>query len=377
MKKVKYLFMKTVKVKEYMKEVEDIPKKSKTVIMERDEKGEKVDAITAGGGSWFDDDFYDNVQEPQPTQNEDISNLDIIPDCLYEDNVKRKVYVRSTDNLEKMTVDDSYRVTKREALTSIEAKTPFIVGKIDGKKLRIDENDIVYKTIPKMQHQDGKRAMRIGYIQVSDKLKCRHLKLENNENIVGLLHDDYIITKKKGFNQEKIGYIKLKDDDSGIDKYVEVTKGKGARDLLMWLLLIAIIILLSNFKLPEDWHFDWKNLKLYKTEEQIENKESIVKISHNAKAVLVDSMIQLDLTSETESEADGELLFTLKIIDSSSGESVFESELLEAGSSVAEIKLDKAYSNGEYGMTIECITYKNNKFNYVGTVESSFIMVVN
>lgn len=367
--------MKTVKVKEYMKEVENNTNKPKRVIMERDENGEKVDIVSADLSSLFDDDFYGNAPKRQTTQNKDNDDLDIYSDSLYED-VKRKIYVRSTDNLERMTVDTSYRVTKREALTSIEAKTPFIVGKIDGKKLRIDENDIIYKTIPKMQHQDRKRAMRIGYIQVSDKLKCRHLKLENNENIVGLLHDDYIITKKKGFNQEKIGYIKLKDDDSGIDKYVEVTKGKGARDLFKWLLLISIIIILSNFKLPEDWHFDWKNLKLYKTEEQVEDKESIVEISHNAKAALVDNKIQLDLASKAESDTNGELLFTLKIIDNSSGESVFESALLEAGSSVAEIQLDKTYSNGEYDMVIECITYKNNKFNYIGTVESSFIMTV-
>lgn len=360
MKKAKYLFLKTIKLKEKKKPV----KKAKAAANKIETNAvEMNNTPEIGESSIFSDDDYDY-------DSDNAFSNSMFADDDYEE-VDSDIN-GSSQELQQLSFDYSWQVSKKEALVSIEAKSPFIVGKLDSTKAKIEETDRVYRTIPKIKYTDNRRARRIGYIEVTDKVKTQRVNMNRSKNIVGIVNDSYIITKKKGINQRKIGYIKLNDDNSGIDKYVEVTKSKGLEGMLVWLVLIDLILILMNARLPENWNFDWKNLTLYKTEEQTEYRDNIVRIEHNAEPILKDGQLGLDLTSSGSTETDGKIQFILKIVDVASGETIYESEMLEAGASLQSVEISKEYEVGEYECNIVCDTYRASL--YIGTVESDFIL---
>lgn len=359
MKKAKYLFLKNIKLKEKKKAVKkdkEPANKIETNVVEMSNTPEMGDT------SIFSDDDYE--YDADSTFNSSMFN-----DNDYEETDS----VDTMSEIQQFSFDYDWQVSKKEALVSIEAKSPFVVGKIGNSKAKIEETDRVYRTIPKIKYTDNKRARRIGYVEVTDKVKVQRVNPSKSKNIVGIVSDDYLITKKKGFNQRKIGYIKLKDDDSGIDKYVEITKSKGLEGVLIWLILIDLILLLMNVRLPENWNFDWKNLTLYKTEEQTEYRDNIVRIEHNAEPILKDGQLGLDLTSSGSTETDGKIQFILKIVDVVSGEVIYQSEMLEAGTAIQTVEISKEYEVGEFECKIVCDTYRDSL--YIGTVESVFIII--
>ena len=372
MKKVKYLFMKKVKIKEYKREVK-----------ENNYNPAAIASLSLGGYSEnaesenisiFDDDYYDS-DDSKDKKEVCVDDNSMFNDGYYEKSENDKIIIeKSSDNLKQLTFDSTYRVSKREALTSIEAKTPFIVGKNKSKKPKIEEYDAVYKTIPKIKHSDKKGARRVGYLQVSDKVRKQHINIAKSKNVIGIVNDDYCITKKKGFYQRKIGYVKLQDDNSGKDKYVEVTKSKGIEFLLILLILVGIGLLIKNCDLPDEWHFNLKNLSLYKTEKQVEYEEHMLTVHHDASPVMKDGVLELNLVSEKSGDADGDLEYIVKIIDNMSDETIFESEKLKEGEGLQSVPVDKKYEVGEYHCDILCDAYKG--LIYLGTVESDMVMIV-
>ena len=355
MKKVKYLFMKKVKIKEYKREVK-----------ENNYNPAAIASLSLGGYSEnaesenisiFDDDYYDS-DDSKDKKEVCVDDNSMFNDGYYEKSENDKIIIeKSSDNLKQLTFDSTYRVSKREALTSIEAKTPFIVGKNKSKKPKIEEYDAVYKTIPKIKHSDKKGARRVGYLQVSDKVRKQHINIAKSKNVIGIVNDDYCITKKKGFYQRKIGYVKLQDDNSGKDKYVEVTKSKGIEFLLILLILVGIGL-----------------LSLYKTEKQVEYEEHMLTVHHDASPVMKDGVLELNLVSEKSGDADGDLEYIVKIIDNMSDETIFESEKLKEGEGLQSVPVDKKYEVGEYHCDILCDAYKG--LIYLGTVESDMVMIV-
>lgn len=326
----------------------------------------------------------DKTKKFKSNSNE-LGTPSVLDDSLYEQ--KRKIRLKNTDNLERLNIAGSFRVTRKEALTSIEAKTPFIVGKMEdatkpnskNKKPKpfIEEHDIVYRTIPKIRHSDNISARRVGYLQVADKPSYQHFNWKKTKHILGIINDEYIITKKKASNQRKIGYIKLAEDDSGIDKYVEVTKKKSTPFLLILFIMIGILLFMKNFDSIEDWHVDFSKFNVYKTEEQIEYNQRIVTINHNAEVKLEDGQIKLNLMGNKGVATETEIMLKIKILDSSSKEVLYESEILEAGKLIQYIPITKDYRQGEYTCEIICDSYNAETNGYIGTINSDFIMKVN
>ena len=356
MKKAKYMFMKYIKVK--------APKEKKKKVKKDKVVSNPINVVESGNEpmDWFDNSLYENDGGG-----------------MFDDSFYDEFYTSSNnsfiDDLDEIFISEDYKVSKKEALTSIEAKTPFIVEKVDGKKPRIDEYDNVYKTVSKIKHSDGQRARRVGYMRVADKIERQPILFMREKNILGVFHGKCIITKKKGFNQSKIGYVKLESNGMEIDRYVEITKSKGIRPLMMWLLVLGLVFLLKDVKMPENWNFDWKNLRLYKTEEYTEYKESIVEINHNMQGTLTDGILKLNMTSKGNEDTDGLILYNVKILDVGSNDILYESGLLEKVD-IQEIEISKNYEVGEFECKIICDTYRDSKLKFIGTVESDFILVV-
>ena len=344
---------------------------------------------------YFTDDFYDSleIEEIQKQLDKDDyseescteeETKDLFSDDIYASSEKekassKKVVSKNTDGLKEYSFATSYRVTRKEALTSIEAKSPFVVMKIMDKKAKISEDDGVYRTIPKIKHSDRKKALRVGYVEVSKKPTLS--KMNPLSSIVkGVVNDEYLITSKRKFNTKKIGYIKITPSintdtiESLTEEYVEIRESRGVTPFLTAALLTALIVTLLPSgldKLKENnWHFDPSNLRIYKTESTIDYTESTVTIYHSANPILKDNILPINITSEKK---DG-LNYEVEIKEGLTGNTLYKSEKIESGDGIAEIEINSEDLSiaEDVDCLLECKTYRGNK--YIGSVESTFTL---
>lgn len=349
---------------------------------------------------YFTDDFYDsyeieNIQKQldkddyseESCTEEEVKSL--FSDDMYASSEKEKtassfskpVVSKNTDGLKEYSFASSYRVTRKEALTSIEAKSPFVVMKIMDKKAKISEDDGVYRTIPKIKHSDRKKALRVGYVEVTKKPTLSNMN-PLSSIVKGIVNDEYLITSKRKFNTKKIGYIKITPSipteiESLTEEYVEVRESRGVTPFLTAALLTALIVTLLPSgldKLKENnWHFNPSNLRIYKTESTIDYTESTVTIYHSANPILKDSILPINITSEKK---DG-LSYEVEIKEGLTGRTLYKSEKIESGDGIAEIEISSenlsiAEDVNSEDCLLECKTYRGNK--YIGSVESTFTL---
>lgn len=440
MRRPEYLFLKPIKVKETevceeepheaeKRACEAEPREEKTVAVEEkaeacEEKADTEDSLVENSETensktesslvsepsisspteqskafeetdYFTDDFYDSLEIEEIQKQLDKDNYseescteeetkDLFSDDIYASSEKekassKKVVSKNTDGLKEYSFATSYRVTRKEALTSIEAKSPFVVMKIMDKKAKISEDDGVYRTIPKIKHSDRKKALRVGYVEVSKKPTLS--KMNPLSSIVkGVVNDEYLITSKRKFNTKKVGYIKItpsiNTDTIGslTEEYVEIRESRGVTPFLTAALLTALIVTLLPSgldKLKENnWHFDPSNLRIYKTESTIDYTESTVTIYHSANPILKDNILPINITSEKK---DG-LSYEVEIKEGLTGNTLYKSEKIESGDGIAEIEINSEDLSiaEDVDCLLECKTYRGNK--YIGSVESTFTL---
>ena len=280
MKKASYLFMqinKEPKSTEYQKElaVENIAETSVEMDSGVDADLDELDL--------FDEGLYDNKEPEQianeirmAKENEEYNKLNMFGDNVYSD--KGSYNSDNSIKYPEVLADKEFRVSRKEALTSVEVKSPFIVGKKNSKKAAIEEDDVVYKTIPKISFREGRRAKVIGYVRVDKRIKRKRVR---EKNVIGMLNYDFPVYKKEGFNRDLVGYIKTESDNSDFDSYIKVSKSNIGVKLLILLLVIGLGIGISQIKLPEGWNFE--NMTLFLTEQNIiRNNINTLYIKYNA-----------------------------------------------------------------------------------------------
>lgn len=278
MKKASYLFMqinKEPKSTEYQKElaVENISETSVEMDSGVDADLDELDL--------FDEGLYDNKEPEQianeirmAKENEEYNKLNMFGENVYSD--KGSDTSDNSIKYPEVLADKEFRVSRKEALTSVEVKSPFIVGKKNSKKAAIEEDDVVYKTIPKISFREGRRAKVIGYVRADKRIKRKRVR---EKNVIGMLNYDFPVYKKEGFNRDLVGYIKTESDNSDFDSYIKVSKSNIGMKLLILLLVIGLGIGISQIKLPEGWNFE--NMTLFLTEQNIIRNNINVNIVHD------------------------------------------------------------------------------------------------
>ena len=255
-------------------------------------------------------------------------------------------------------------VTYKEARTAVEEKRPFIIDKI-GQNKEIENTDKIYKTLSKMKIAN-KMVERVGFIQVYNKPKQIKIKERNKKKYRGIANEAFLITKKKSFNQKKIGYLPLQESTVDKDLYVEITTSRGYQWLLILIMLLGILGFIFATKDWDGWNFNLDRLTLYKTQETVEYKESALSIGFNATTVVENGNVNILLTSEF---AEG-LTYKAMIYDENNN-LLFESDEIQAGDGLNNISLNDNYSADSNYCTLACETFRNG--NYIGTVESELV----
>lgn len=294
-------------------------------------------------------------------------------DSLYDDAEQEIQSIWKSEDIKEYNFDTTGLVTLKAARMSKEAKAPFAIIKNRDKKARATEFDDIYEMNSKIKYSEYKQGMRLGFIRAADDFQYDNCNVSDERKIVGVANDRFPIHKKKGFNQKKVGYIKLAENTDTKEYYVEVTKSRGVLWIVLWALIIAaLVILLSNLNMS-GWQFNWSNLSFYKTEVQDIYTAEEIGITHRAETVLRDGQASLELMSDT---VEG-LEYQIKIYDINGIEKtqIYESDMLKAGEGITTIKIDQALSNGEHTCQIECDVYRDTGV-YIGQFTSQFNLLV-
>ena len=403
----------------------------------------------------FDDSIYENSTDSENTF-ESISRFE---DSLYESSPnKRTIEIerKNTDEFIQYNIDFESKVSAKEARTSIESRLPFIVDKADFKSFSdqktskrnkksavIRETDSIFKPLNKMRKSgviseyNVSIPERIGFIEVTKTPQLdRHFnsdfkptraksKTKKLDKITGILNDRFIITKKKGINKKKIGYLPVKlseiqtiesfdnitneeiisknaseqayydrlytqkklleheqerDQAGAVQRYVEIIEDKGISRFIYIIALFIIICFIINTLLHSSLANDWSRdgLNLIKTEEQTIETETNIAISINTTPIMKKGKLNINLSSE---KVEG-MTYKIEIIDKESQEIIYQSnEQLESGVSISEIEIDKSklsksmkrvyFNNTDENIyreaIVRCETYKNNKL--LGEIE--------
>lgn len=312
-------------------------------------------------------------------ENQTSSISENLEDSLYSDDlygfdeiIQQQVDNDSEHNLKRYTFDISYMYSLKEARRSSERKAPFAIIKAQDKKSKISEFDNIYATDKKIKYKDQRQGIRVGFIRGSDHLKYVKYDLESTDKLSGIANEEIPIRKKKGFNQKKLGYIKLAEKTASEDYYIEVTKSRG----ILWMLLTALIAMALVLMIQghdwSDWHFNWNGLTAYKTTATEHVEEHLMEINHQAIVDLEGNKLDIDLTSNEASQK-----FQIRIYNGTAedGLQLYESNMLEAGSGLETVEVQGAdnLEPGDYNCTIICNVYKESG-GYLGSLESHFIM---
>lgn len=294
-------------------------------------------------------------------------------DSLYDDAEQEIQSIWESKNIPEYNLDTKGLVTLKAARMSKEAKAPFAIIKNRDKKARATEFDDIYEMNSKIKYSEYKQGMRLGFIRAADDFQYDNCNVSDERKIVGVANDRFPIHKKKGFNQKKVGYIKLAENTDTKEYYVEVTKSRGVLWMILWaLIIVALVLLLNNLNMG-GWQFDLDNLNFYKTEvEEIYTVDQLG-ITHRAEAALKDGQVGLELMSDT---VEG-LEYQIRIYDTQdeTGEPIYESGILKAGTAMPTIEISKAMSTGEHTCRIECDVYRDTGV-YIGQFTSQFNLLV-
>lgn len=337
---MKQLFLQGIKIKENIKKEQNIGNEIKT--KETDNINKETEPIEYSLG--FDlEDYEQEINEKQ--EKEIITSIEGF-----------RNYSLSFDNV----------ITHKEARTAIEEKRPFIIAKRGKKASTAEEVDTIYRVLPKMKIMD-KNVQRIGFIEADHKAK--HVKFNKRKTYKyrGLANEEFLIKKKKGFNQRKIGYIPLMESTQNKELYVEITTSRGYTWLLLVLIIVGLIGLFACTKNMDGWHFNLDKLKLYKTKEIIEYQENELQLTLNATPVLNDGYININLSSDYVEN----VTYIARLYDENNT-LIFESDTIKAGEGLEKIKLLNEPSTGEHEYNLVCETYKNE--SYIGEIESSILI---
>ena len=298
------------------------------------------------------------IPEEQPVE---VAENPVEYESAFFDNYgpAKKPVITNIDDFNNYSLDYKSTVTCKEARTAIEEKRPFIIDKLGQSKV-IEDIDNIYKTLSKMKIAD-KSVERVGFIQVYKNHK--QVKVKNKKKYRGIANEAFLITKKKGFNQKKIGYLPLNESTYNKDLYVEITTSRGYRWLATLLIILGLLGLFVATKDWDGWKFNKERLTLYKTQETVEYKESFLNIGFNATPVLKDNNLDILLTSDF---AEG-LSYKAMIYDSNN-ELLYESDEIQAGDGLESIYIDSEDTDISNICILTCETYRNGK--YIGNVES-------
>lgn len=285
------------------------------------------------------------------------------------------VSIEDKYGLEPYTLSTDYMMSLKEARRSKEIKTPFAIAKRQDRKSRPSEFDSIYRTYKKIKYSDYRQGIRLGFIQSSSVLKNTYINNKNSNKFIGIANQDIPIRKKKGFNQKKLGYIKLQEGTDTQDYYVEITQNRGILWMILTFLITATLVVLLHNINWNNWHIDWRNLTAFRSTISEFTEQSSMSIYHQSKARLDGSTLRLELTSD---HVDGQK-YKIKIyLGAPSAETlVYEGKQLEAGASIPSIELNNIghLEPGTYNCVIVCDVYKSTG-RYLGALESTFTLEV-
>lgn len=308
-------------------------------------------------------------EELSTTADDGFSEFDYPMD--YEDEHE----VKNTDPYDKYTISSEHYMTLKEARVSKEIKTPFAIIKGQGKKSKVTEYDNIYRTDKKIKYKQYRQRSRLGFIRSADDFRYSTIKLHYDlppdERIVGMLNEEIPIRKKKGFNQKTVGFMKLAESADHEDYYVEVIRSRGILWMILTALIIAALALILNGHDWSNWHFNWDSLAVYKTTVSEIQTENLIEINHRAEVNLEGNSLRLELTSNQVGAT--EYKVKIYIGDDATGQQIYESEKLSAGTGLGTIEVTgtEGLQPGSYTCTIKCDVYKGLG-GYIGSLESHF-----
>ena len=300
-------------------------------------------------------------------ENDDLANSFLIDEEMIDYETRNEEtyteeIVYDTDDLKRYELSSKYKVSEKYARTNIEEKRPYLAIKDSDGKI-----NSLYLSKPKM-YDDNKEKLhgrRIGFINASKTNKKR--KLKKKDKYIGITTNNIPIIKKKGINKKKIGYIGISEYREDEENFVEVIT-----DSYKWLLTLFIlfIILCSiiGYGFLNNWHFNFKNLTLYKTKDIVSQEEETFNISMNTLPIYRDGKLYIDM----KYNEDTEIWFNL-IIRNKDNTIIYNSK--HDSNSIKEyIEIDPKYMIDNETYYSEFETYKNNK--YLGSIKTDFTVQV-
>lgn len=269
-------------------------------------------------------------------------------------------------NLRHFKVNFDQIISQKEARLKTEEKRPFIVAKRGKHKRRLDKEDTIYYTKPKMNFEYNK-ATRVGFLMADKNFKEVRYKEKNKNKYNGICNEEFLILKNKKRNTKKIGYLQLLSDGD-TEYYVEVIRKIGYKWLFILFGIIIAICVLINAADKNNWNFNTKNLTFYKTKEVTNYTETTLELSVNAVSICRDNKLNVNMTTKEVDDItfDVEMYIGNKLI--------YQRKDLKAGEGLDNIQLNDEMEPGNYFCTLNCDYYKNK--NYRGTLETNFTIRV-
>ena len=344
-------------------------------VVETVEKQDKQDKQI---DDYLESDPFAEWEKESKAKNDDNGEYNGFSDDLYDDNTEEQIKHKNTDGLKEYRVDSNNIYTLKSARMSKEIRTPFAVVKTSKKKRGVGEFDNLYRIDQKTKYNEFRQEVTIGYVKASNRFGYAHYKPSMNDKIVGLINGEIPIWKNKGFNQQRVGYIKLNEKSLLEEYYVEVTRSRGYwRFIQVALIVAALLIVLSKVNF-ENIHFSKDGLEFIKSTVTEVQEEQQMAISHLSDLEVKDGLVNIDLTSEV---SEG-LEFKVKIYigdNIDTGLQICESERLAAGSSIDTVEISQqvagALRQGTHEGILVCEIY-NAGSKPVRTLTSSIKLIV-
>ena len=292
-------------------------------------------------------DFFNNVY-----------GNELFSDDLYSD---EETPDKEDESYYSFDIEPSHYIDVEEALTSIESRLPAVVLKTSKNNSNITDDDYVFKLLPKMKSR-WNEVKRVGYLHVSKHYKPLNINMD--KEAVGVIGRDYPILKKKGFNTEKLGYLKLNNKQA--DEFIEVVISRGYRRFILLFIIIAFLSLIPRM-MPENINFD--NFNIYQLITEMEYNIHDVEIKHISEAKVFNREINIKLKIEGSDD------YKYKIIIKSkeTNQSLYESPIIPTAGSIDTIELDRLPdTKGTHQCDIICEVYGASK---LGEITSQFNLI--
>ncbi len=239
------------------------------------------------------------------------------------------------DDLEHYQFDTDNMVSYKAATLSGETCYPFAVIKTTDKKSVPCTKDTIYKIVNKRK-DTSKDFVSLGFLDVSDKYKP--FKKFDNDEIVGIVNEEFVIRKNKGFNKQSIGYLKLKEEDTYKEYYVQLVCNRNWWWLFQTVVItIATIVIIGSI----DWNYAKieTNTIITKAYSMVSSawysmmETDIIDVSYNRDVYVYDNNISLGVN--TNAVDNMEYVVDLYIDNSL----IYRSDLIKTGEALDEIIL--------------------------------------